>query len=63
MASPTAESKDPSFRQRHVQNTLDDHEKRITTNERWRLLLKGAVAGLAMANGADQAFNALVGLL
>lgn len=52
-----------SYRQRDVHRTLDDHERRITTNEKWRLVLKGAVAGLAMATASEQGLSALIGLL
>lgn len=44
---------DPSYRQQDVDETLQDHEERITRNERWRLILKGAVAGIAMASGGQ----------
>jgi hypothetical protein len=56
-------SSDLSFREKTVQSKLADHEKRITTNERWRLLLKGAVFGLAMASGSDRVIDLAITLI
>jgi hypothetical protein len=54
---------EPSYRQEDVDKTLEDHERRITRNERWRLILKGAIAGLAMATATDQGIGYLIQFL
>jgi hypothetical protein len=46
-----------------VRETLVDHEERITRNERWRLLLKGAVVGLSLASGSDKVIDAVLALV
>lgn len=65
MSEADAKSSDysPSYRQKTVDETLDDHEERITRNERWRLVLKGAIVGLALASGSQQAVGQLVTFL
>lgn len=45
---------DPSYRQADIDETLEDHETRISDNERTLLILKGVAGGLAMATAADQ---------
>jgi len=42
-----------AYRERHVDNTLEDHERRITKNERRWLVTKGALAMLAAIKGVD----------
>lgn len=52
-----------SYREQNVEETLQDHESRITKNEKWRLVLKGAIAGLAMATASEQGIGALIQFL
>lgn len=61
MAAERAEQR--SYRERTVDKTLDDHEKRITANERRWLITKGALGMLALTKGADLAISQLIKLL
>lgn len=60
MSSERASSEIPHT---SVRETLMDHEERITTNERWRLLLKGAIVGLSLASGSDRVIEAVLALV
>lgn len=52
-----------SYRQQHVDDTLTDHEERITKNERRWLVTKGALAMLAVTKGVDFGIDQFIGLL
>lgn len=64
MAETQDESPQPlSYRDQHVDDTLDDHEQRITDNERRWLVAKGALGMLAAYEGVDFAVGQLVSLI
>lgn len=42
-----------SWREHHVEETLEEHERRITDNERRWLISKGALMMLAAIKGID----------
>lgn len=46
------ESYDPSYRQERVDTRLQDHEARISKNERRWLMTKGALIMLAIVGGS-----------
>mgnify|MGYP006295093363 CR=1 FL=1 len=48
-----AASYQPSFRQQTVDKRLEDHDARITANEKRWLMTKGALATLAAIKGVD----------
>lgn len=52
-----------AYRERSVDATLEDHERRITNNERRWLMAKGAFAMLATIKGVDFAVGQLMGLI
>lgn len=52
-----------SYRKRDVDQTLRDHEARITQNERRWLVAKGALGTLAVIKGIDVAVAELITLL
>jgi len=49
----------PNYRQRTVDKTLDEHDKRITRNEKRWLMTKGAIGTLAAVKGVDFAITQL----
>jgi len=48
-----AASYEPSFRQQTVDTRLEDHDARITANEKRWLMTKGALATLAAIKSVD----------
>lgn len=52
-----------TYREQYVDDTLDDHERRITTNERRWLMTKGALATLATIKGVNFAIAQLGSIL
>jgi len=49
----------PSYRQQTVDQTLDEHDARITRNEKRWLMTKGAIGTLAAVKGVDFAITQL----
>jgi type II secretory pathway component PulM len=47
-----SESYEPTYRQERVDKRLQDHERRITKNERRWLMTKGALVMLAVVGGS-----------
>lgn len=48
-----ARSYSPSYREQTVDKTLEDHDARITANEKRWLMTKGAIGTLAAIKGVD----------
>lgn len=51
------------YREREVDDTLEEHERRITANERRWLMAKGALAMLAAIKGVNFAVRQLGSLI
>ena len=51
--SSDAPTYEPSFRQQSVDSRLDEHDARITANEKRWLMTKGAIGTLAAIKGVD----------
>lgn len=52
-----------SYREETVDETLDDHESRITRNERFRERAKGAIAVISMMLGGGFALTIALALV
>lgn len=63
MAAETVEEYEPSYRQQTVDQTLDEHDTRISKNEKRWLVTKGALAMLAAMKGIDAGLAQLGSLL
>jgi hypothetical protein len=63
MVSNSDAADDLTFRERTVHKTLDDHDTRITKNERRWLVAKGALAMLAAAEGTSFVTSQLSSLI
>jgi len=58
----SAENYEPTYREIDVDETLSDHENRISDNERRWLLAKGAFVALATIQGTNVAIDAVMSL-
>lgn len=52
-----------SYRERDVDQTLSEHDKRISNNERRWLVAKGALGMLAIIKGSEVGLGQLVSLI
>lgn len=59
MPSNDARSYEPSYRESRVDERLNEHDTRITANERRWLMTKGALAMMAAIKGVDFAITHL----
>lgn len=62
MAADTTEY-EPSYREQSVDATLDEHDARISRNEKRWLMTKGALGMLATVKGVDFAIAQLGSLI
>lgn len=53
MAAETTEEYQPSYRERSVDDTLTEHDNRISKNEKRWLMVKGAAFAFAATNAGD----------
>lgn len=53
MAADSTEEYSPTFRERTVDQTLSEHDNRISKNEKRWLVTKGALTMLAAVKGID----------
>jgi hypothetical protein len=59
MAADSTEEYRPSYREETVDETLDEHDVRISRNEKRWLMTKGALGMLATVKGVDFAISQL----
>jgi hypothetical protein len=58
-----ADAQATSYREQHIDDTVEDHERRITKNERRWLVTKGALMMLAAIKGVDFGVSQLAGVI
>lgn len=63
MANNQASADDLSYRKRSVDETLRDHEQRLTANERRWLVSKGALGMLAAIKGINYGIDGVTALI
>jgi len=63
MVADSASEYEPSYRQKSVDKALDEHDARISRNEKRWLMTKGALAMLAATKGIDFGIGQLGTLL
>jgi hypothetical protein len=63
MAADSTTEYEPSYRERTIDQTLDEHDNRISQNEKRWLMTKGALAMLAAVKGIDTAVGHLGSLI
>lgn len=59
MATDQSSEYQPTYRQQNVDETLNEHDRRISNNERRWLIAKGAMAMLAANEGINFAAGQL----
>lgn len=59
MATESTTEYEPSYRERTVDQTLTEHDRRISQNEKRWLMTKGALGMLAAMKGIDAAIGQL----
>lgn len=63
MSPDNAQGYEPNYRQNQVDKTLEEHDRRISRNEKRWLMTKGALGMLAMVKGVDFAISQIGSLI